>query len=84
MLIDKYRQIFDTPDLWKYYDKLHFENNPFDSESVAERFIYKYFQKGNKESVLDSKIPPDKARDNHSISTFFLGLFVSFPKNSTV
>lgn len=76
MLIDKYRQIFDTPKLWKYYHKLDSENNPFDSESIAKEFISNYFKAGDKSSVIDPNIPADVARDIHSISAFFLGFLL--------
>lgn len=76
MLIEKYREIFATPDKWRYYDELYFFDNPFDSDDVRDSFIYTYFQTGRKETVLDSKIPKDKLRDIHSISTFFLGILL--------
>jgi hypothetical protein len=76
MLIDKYRQIFNSPNEWKYYDGLYFYENPFDNKDEAKYFIHRYFETGNKESVLDTKITSDKLRDIHSISAFFLGVLL--------
>ena len=76
MLIEKYREIFRDSPKWRYYDDLYFYDNPFDDETVRESFIYTYFQTGRKESVLDTKIPENKLRDIHSISTFFLGILL--------
>ena len=76
MLIEKYRNIFDNPDEWKYYNELHFPDNPFDDETVRKTFIRDYFKTGRKDNILDEKISVDELRDIHSISTFFLGILL--------
>jgi hypothetical protein len=76
MLIETYTNIFNKPDLWKYYNDLDCNTNPFENDSAAEGFIKSYFQAGNKESVFDKRFPSEKDRNIHSISTFFLGFLV--------
>lgn len=63
MLIEKYRQIFNSYDKWRYYDVLDFIESPFNNETVADSFIYRYFQTGRKDSVFDSKFRHYKYRD---------------------
>lgn len=74
MLIERYKSIFRTDETWKYYSQLHFHDNPFENEGIADNFISEYFKNGNKQNVLDNKFPKDRNRDIHSISTFFLGI----------
>jgi hypothetical protein len=78
MLIQKYKDIFDFPDKWKwkYYSGLYFSFDPFDSEEAAGNFIREYFQTGGKENVLLPKRFTDKFRNIHSVSTFFLGILL--------
>ena len=60
---------------WKYYLNLDIEN-PFENENAAESFIHEYFKTGGKVRVLEERIPFHKARNIHSISAFFLGIFL--------
>jgi hypothetical protein len=76
MLIDKFNKLYQER-TWSYYEGIKlYKKSPFESEDVAQRFIFDYFQKGEKQSVFDSKIPINKERDLHSISIFFLGFLL--------
>ena len=75
-LLDKYTTIFSEQESWNYYDHSYAGHNPFENNSIADEFIMKYFQKGGKEKVFDTRFPNEKDRNIHSISTFFLGFLI--------
>lgn len=76
VLFDQYKQLFKSPDDWRYYTGMSFDSCPLEDQNHAVDFIHSYFRAGEKESVIDQTINEDKLRPLHSLSAFFLGLLL--------
>ncbi len=70
-----FKQLFTSGD-WKYYEDMHFPTFPFENENEAARFVNAYFETGGKGSAMDPNINIENFRNIHTLSTFFLGIFL--------
>ncbi len=68
---------------WQYYDRMSWNNKDFPiDKKVAPKFIKKYFEVGGKIYAFDHDInkflskKEGKERSSHSVSLFFLGIFM--------
>lgn len=74
-LLRTYQCLYEKSTLWDYYEGKN--HNPFDFDEIFSRnFIKDYFQEGLKENVflISKKFPEERV--SHTISTFFLGIFI--------
>ncbi|GAP43956.1 hypothetical protein TBC1_112115 [Lentimicrobium saccharophilum] len=70
-----YKKLFNSGS-WKYYHNMNFDQFPFSDEAIANRFVNNYFNTGNKFAVIDPTLNYDRFKNIHTLSTFFLGLFL--------
>lgn len=70
-----YKELF-ADGSWKYYKDMTFNQYPFFSEEIANQFVNNYFQTGNKIAVIDPTLNFDSFKNIHTLSTFFLGIFL--------
>ncbi len=74
-LLSTYKCIYEKSTLWDYYEERH--HKQFDiNEIFSKAFIKKYFKDGCKESVFNISKQFPKERISHTVSTFFLGIFI--------
>lgn len=88
-LIEIYSDLLSKPEKWCYYETMiddfnqkNFTNEIFTSDKEAYRFIKWYFDIGGKDSLLKSierngRIHFNKNRAIHTVSTFFLGIYIT-------
>lgn len=88
-LIEIYSDLLSEPEKWCYYETMiddfklkNFTKEIFASANEAYRFIEWYFDIGGKDSLLKSierngRIHFSKNRAIHTVSTFFLGIYIA-------
>jgi hypothetical protein len=72
-----YSDLFKKKKNWRYYSRMSFSDVPFLDKDTAWRFIETYFISGAKESIVKGDVSSIKDRILHSVSVFFLGIFLS-------
>ena len=70
-----FKKLFENGS-WKYYNEMNFAQFPFKSEEIANQFVNNYFQTGNKAAVIDPTLNFGSFKNIHTLSTFFLGIFL--------
>ena len=78
--VDKiYKDLYDKPEDWDYYQKGVDYGYPFDSEDyrICSDFIEKFFRdSGKKETTFKGFAEKLGKRSQHIVSTFFLGVYL--------
>lgn len=76
-LLHSYQCIYEKTALWDYYDERN--HNRFNFKEVfSKKFIKEYFNEGCKENVFKIGNQFPTKRISHTISTFFLGIYLKY------